>query len=162
MGKIPQLLLRQNILPRCWKFWMNKGFRIWSNSSNFGADTLRNMSLSWQGVVTQDALMVQSHIIPAAVCHQLRSREKDCSRRWLRSTSEMTEHLPLWSGWWPFSSISTSAFPSLASTLERLDTKHSFLFKVGALHITRPCGRVSEQYLHLQGLSSMCVQMRSS
>lgn len=73
MGKILQLLLSQNIIPRCWKFWTNEGFRIWSNSSNFGADTLRNMSLSWQGVVTEDALKAQSHIVPAAICHWLHS-----------------------------------------------------------------------------------------
>lgn len=151
MGKILQLLLRQNIIPRCWKFWMNKGFRIWSNGSNLGADTLRNMSLYWQGVVTQHALMVQTNIIPATICHWLHSQEEDCSRQWLRSRSEMTEHLPLWSDSTEvvFSSFSISAFPSLAYTLERLGMKHLFLSKVGALHCRRAYGWVSEQYVHL-------------
>lgn len=164
MCKILQLIFRQNI-PRCWKFWMNKGFRIWSNGSNFGAHTLRNMSLFWHGVVTQDALMGQSHIIiPATICHWLHSREKDCSRQWLRSKSDVTEHLPLWSG--PaevvFSSFNISAFLSLASTLERLGMKHLFLSKVGALYCRRAYGWVSEQYLYLQGLSCICAQMRST
>lgn len=87
MGKILQLLLKQNIIPRCWKFWMNKGFRIWSKSSDFGPGTLRNMSLFWHDLVTEDALMVQTLIMPAAICHRLHLRR-----------SEMTKHLSLSSG----------------------------------------------------------------
>lgn len=126
MGWTLQLLLRPNILPRCWEFWVSKGFRILSNSHNFGADILSNMSFFRQGVVTRDALVVQSHVIPATICPWLHSQEKYCSR--LRSRSEMTEHLPLWPGSaeTAFSSFSISTFPSLHVRKTKYETHISF------------------------------------
>lgn len=161
MGKILQLLLRWNIIPGWWKFWMSKAFRIWCNSNNFGTDSLRNMTLYWQRFVTQDAPTEQSHIIPATFCHWLHSQKKECSKQWPK---EQTEPLPLWSGSAEvvFSPISISAFLSLVSTWERLGMKNLFLSKAGVLHCRRAYGQLSEQYLHLQDLSYTCVQMRSS
>lgn len=147
MGKILQLLLKQNIIPRCWKFLMNKGFRIWSKSSDFGPGTLRNMSLFWHDLVTEDALMVQTLIMPAAICHRLHFWE-DCIWGEVKWQNIYLFHQALQR--FVFLSFSVSAFTSLASTLERQDMKHLLLSK--SFILQRIFIQAAEQYLHLQGL----------
>lgn len=111
MGKTLQLLFRQNIVPRWWKFWMNKEFRIWSNGSNFGAGT-------WWGAVTQDALMIPAHIISATVCHWLHSAS-NCNRQWLRSETTFTSSIEALQ--------SLSLQPSVFSHIAPLIGKYNFL-----------------------------------
>lgn len=147
MGKILQLLLKQNIIPRCRKFWMSKGFMIWSKSSNFGAGTLRSMSLFWHDLVTEGALMAQSHIIPAAMCHRLHFWD-DC--RWGEAK---WQNIYLFHQALQRLSFYLSVFQHSPALLPHWkDRVWNTCSCPRALYCKRAYGQAAEQYLHLQGL----------
>lgn len=147
MGKILQLLLQQNIIPRCWKFWISKGFRIWSKSSNFGAGTLRSISFFWHDLVTEDALMVQSHIIPAAICHRLHFWD-ECSWGEVKWQNIYLFHQAL-----QRLSLYPSVFlPSLALLPHWKGRVWNTCCFPTALYCRRAYGQATEPYLHFQGL----------
>lgn len=106
-------------------------FRIWSNGSNFGAGTLRSVNLHGWGAATQDALMIPSHIISAAVCHWLHSLASNCNRQWLRSETTFTPSFKALQNLSLHPSVCQRS-PTLLPALESVVLKYLFLSNKGS------------------------------
>lgn len=105
------------------------------------------MSLFWYDLVTEDALMVQSHIIPAAIHHKLHFWE-DCSWGEVKQRNIYLFHQDLQRLFF-YLSVFQHSPALLPHWKDRMWNTCSF---PRALCYRRAYGQAAEQYLHLHGL----------